>query len=111
MTRAPKLFRTPHTFDTPEEAINYFTENRVEGVEELPPEVCDFLAAVAVYDPEVVFNVQPGFSTHYIAVAQPTDRRAWFYAKPDGVMFCVGDARNVEAILDTWDEAQDSPED
>jgi hypothetical protein len=109
MTRLPKLFRTPHIFDTSDEAITYFNENRIEGVAELSPEVCAFLRSVAAYDPEAVYNVQPAYSTHFVAAARRDDRWLWFYAKPAGVAFSVGDPRNVDAMLDYWDEAAEPP--
>jgi len=104
---APKLFRTPYTFDTPDGAIDFFEANRAEGVESLPESVRLFLHDVAAYDSEAVYNVQPGLKTHYITAARPDDRFAWFYAKPGGVTFCVGHSRNVDAVLDYWGEAKE----
>jgi hypothetical protein len=98
----PRLFRTPHLFDTPEEAIEFFEANRVEGVESLPSEVRDFLCWLPEYEPDLKFNVQPGFKTHYVTCAVPGERYAWLYAKPSGVTFQTGDPRNVEAVLDMW---------
>jgi hypothetical protein len=100
--RNPKLFRTPHTFPTSEEAVAFFNEEREEGVGPLPAEVIAFLGLVKDYDSDVVFNVQPGFKTHYVTCARPDDHHAWLYAKPNGITFMLADERNVQAVLDMW---------
>lgn len=102
MTRNPKLFRTPHTFPTAEEAVTYFEAEREEGVEALPSAIVEFLCTIHDYDPDVVFNVQPGYKTHYVTCARPDDHHAWLYAKPNGITFPLVDERNVQAVLDMW---------
>jgi hypothetical protein len=109
MSRQP-LFRTRDTFPTALEAIEFFNDERAEGVDEIADEVADFLLAVGNSNPGVLFNVQPGFRTHYIAVARPDDFQVWLYAKPQGVTFQAGDERNVAAILAMWGELEDDAE-
>lgn len=98
----PPLFRTPHVFEDPDEAIEFYEANKVAGVESLPEPVCEFLRALPEYEPNLLFNVQPGFKTHFIACAVPDERFLWLFAKPGGVTFQLGDPRNVEAVLDMW---------
>lgn len=98
----PPLFRTEFLFDDPADAIAFYESNRIEGVESLPEQVCKFLLDLPSYEPNLIFNVQPGFKKHYVTCAVPDDRYAWLYAKPDGVSFQLGDPRNVEAVLDMW---------
>jgi len=102
------LFRTPFVFNTAEDAVAFFNENRVDGVDPIPDEVLEFLGTVQDFDEDArfMFNVQPSLLTHYVAVACPRDHHATLYAKPGGVVFQVGDARNVRAIYEMWGEPQ-----
>lgn len=109
MAKAGKPFTTPHTFSTAAEAAGFYEAERFPGVDSLPPEVVAFLDTIAEYDPEVVFNVQPAHATHYVACARPADHHPWFFAKPSGVVFQLGDKRNVEAVLDMWGTSQVDP--
>lgn len=102
----PKPFTTKNLFAAPEAAISFY---ETQTGNTLCPSVREFLACVAEYDPEAVFNVQPGFATNYVTAARRGDRAGWFYAKPDGIAFRVGHWRNVEALLDTFDELEPEP--
>ena len=101
-----KLFRATAVFATPSEAVANFNLERVEGVDPIGDEVAAFLETVPEYDPDAVYAVQPGFKTHYVAVARPDDHHPWCFAKPGGVTFQVGDPRNTEAIFDMWGSPQ-----
>ena len=105
----PPLFRTPHVFPEAREAVDFFNAERAEGVDAVGDEVLAFLETIHDYDPEALFNVQPSFRTFYIAVAHPDDHHPWLYAKPSGVVFQLGDERNVEAVLDMWGTPQVEP--
>lgn len=105
----PPLFRTPHTFQDAGSAVEFFNSERAEGVDPIGEDVLEFLESIHEYDSEAVYNVQPGFRTFYVAVAHPEDHHPWFYAKPDGVVFQLGDERNVEAVLDMYGRPQEDP--
>ena len=96
------LFRTKDTFASATDAVEFFNANRAETVGVIGPEVTAFLETLTDYDDMIRFNVQPGYRTHYVAAAVPGDRQPWLFAKPYGVVFQLGDERNVEAVLDMW---------
>ena len=108
----PALFRTEHTFDDPAAAVAFYNANRAEPDEmaPMPSAILNFLLYVAEYDERVVYNVQPAYRSHYIAAADPDDHHAWFFAKPTGVSFALGDDRNVAAVLNMWGEPHHIPQ-
>lgn len=101
-----KPFTTHNDFGDPEEAAQFY---ETETGDVLPVTVREFLATVAAYDPEAVFNVQPGVVTNYVTAAHRGDRGGWFYAKPTGIAFRVGHWRNAEALLDAFGELEEDP--
>lgn len=98
-----KPFRTDYTFETPEEAIEFYQNEVGEMVGD---GAAAFLSMVADYDEDAVFNVQPGVMTHYIAVARPQDRNAWAFIKPDKIVLRVGHPRNAEALTELFEEIE-----
>ena len=108
----PELFRTTFTFDDPADAVAFYDANRAEPdvMEEMPDEILAFLELVAEYDERAVYNVQPAWRSHYIAAANPDDHHAWFFAKPHGVSFALGDERNVAAVLSMWGDPETVPQ-
>ncbi len=108
----PPLFRTDFTFADPGEAVEFYNSHRVEPdkMKAIGRKVLKFLEAVAEYDDRAVFNVQPALRQHYIAAASPDDHHPWFFAKPHGVVFTLGDPRNVAAVLSMWGEPHQVPQ-
>ena len=109
MSRKGKPFTTDFTFPTALEAVAFFNENRAEGVDPIGIEVLEFLDSIHDYDDSAVFNAQPAFRTHFIAVARLEDYRPWLFGKPNGVVFNIGHERNVEAVIDMWGETELDP--
>ena len=108
----PPLWRTPHIFDDPADAVEYYNSHRAEpdSMALMPEAILDFLLYVQDYDDRAVYNVQPAFRSHYIAAANPDDHHVWLYAKPNGVSFALGDERNVAAVLSMWGDPDHVPQ-
>lgn len=102
-------FTTANTFSSAADAVAFFNENRADGIDPIPPTILAFLDSIKEYDPGVLFNAQPAFRTHFVSTALPDDHHPWLFAKPNGVVFQLGDARNVEAVLDMWGSSKGNP--
>lgn len=99
-----KPFTTEHTWRDPDNAMDFY-EEKVGA--EFPDEVVDFLYHVAEVYPDALYNVQPGYSTNYVAVARKGDRRSWMFVKPDKVSVWVAHSRNADALRGAFPELRE----
>ena len=107
MTFKIKPFTTEHTWEDPDNAIDFYEEQMKV---KLPEPVIDFLYAAADLYPDALYNVQPAFTTNYIAIARKGDRRPWAYAKPEKLAIWVAHSRNADTLCELFPEELFHPE-
>lgn len=99
-----KPFNTPHTWADPDEALDFYEES--VGTE-FPESIVNLLYQVAELYPEVLFNVQPAYSTNYLAAARAGDRRSWLFIRPERVSIWVAHSRTAAALINIFEDLKE----